>query len=173
MRWVESPPLFCAVTKSAWDITQHLVDNRLCPPAHPLKDKISIKNVPMCARTATPTKLLQMYVDDFCSAAMQSLDISHVLMIRWVLIHGVHAVILELAVTGHQNEKDPLSKEKLKQGGGNFVSTKNMIGFTFDGIKKTIQLPLVKAKAYICETHRILHQKSVPLKDLQTLVGKL
>jgi hypothetical protein len=48
-----------------------------------------------------------------------------------------------------------------------------MIGFTFDGIKRTIQLPPVKAKAYICETHCILRQKSVPLKDLQTLVGKL
>ena len=49
-----------------------------------------------------------------------------------------------------------------------------MIGFTFDGIKRTIQLPLVKSsKTYICETDHILRQKSVPLKDLQTLVGKL
>jgi hypothetical protein len=50
---------------------------------------------------------------------------------------------------------------------------KDMIGFTFDGIKKTIQLPPVKAKAYIRETHCILHRKSVPQKNLQTLVGKL
>jgi hypothetical protein len=48
-----------------------------------------------------------------------------------------------------------------------------MIGFMFDGIKWTIQLPPVKAMAYIGETHRILHWKSAPLKDLQTLVGKL
>jgi hypothetical protein len=48
-----------------------------------------------------------------------------------------------------------------------------MIGFTFDGIKRTIQLPPVKANAYIKETHCILRQKSVQLKDLQTLVGKL
>jgi hypothetical protein len=66
-----------------------------------------------------------------------------------------------------------LSKKKLKQGDGNFVNTKDMIRFTFDGIKRTIQLPLVKAKANICETDHILHQKSVPLKDLQTLVEKL
>jgi hypothetical protein len=32
MGWVESPPLFCAVTKSARDLTQHLVDNRVCRP---------------------------------------------------------------------------------------------------------------------------------------------
>jgi hypothetical protein len=69
MGWVESPPLFCAVTKLAWDLTQPLVDNRVCLPAHPLEDKISIKNVPMHTQTATPTKLLQVYVDDFCNAA--------------------------------------------------------------------------------------------------------
>jgi hypothetical protein len=173
MGWVESPPLFCAVAELARDLTQHLVDNRVCLPAHPLEDKISIKNVPMRTWTAMPTKLLQVYVDNFCNAAMQSRDGSHVLRIRRALIHGVHAVFPEPAVTGHQNRKDPLSKKKLKQGDRNFVSTKDMIGFIFDGIKQTIQLPPVKAKAFICETHRILHQKSVPLKDLQTMVGKL
>ncbi len=85
----------------------------------------------------------------------------------------MHVVFPEPAVTGHKNGKDPLSLKKLELGDGNFVSTKDMIGFTFDGIKRTIQLPPVKAKAYIKETHRILHQKLVQLKDLQTLVGKL
>ncbi len=48
-----------------------------------------------------------------------------------------------------------------------------MIGILFDGIKRTVQLPPGKARAYIKETHQILRQKSVPLKKLQTLVGKL
>jgi hypothetical protein len=139
--WVESQPLFCAVTKLARDLTQHLIDNRVCLPAHPLEDKISIKNVPLHAQMATPTKLLQVYMDNFCNVVTQSLDESHVPMIRRALIHGVHAVLPEPAVTGHQNRKDPLSKKKLEQGDGNFVSTKDMIGFTFDGIKRTIQLP--------------------------------
>ncbi len=113
MGWVESPPLFCAVTESARDLTQHLVDNRVCLPAHPFEDKISIKNVPMRAWTAMLTKLLQVYVDNFCNVATQSLDGSHVLMIRQALIHGVHTVFPEPAVTGQQNGKDPLSKKKL------------------------------------------------------------
>ncbi len=123
MGWVESPPLFCAVTESARDITQLLVDNKVCLPTHPLKDKISIQNVPMRAWTATPTKLLQVYVDDFCNAATQSLDGSHVPLIRWASIHGMHSVFPEPDVTGHQNGKDPLSKKKLDRGDGNFVST--------------------------------------------------
>ena len=173
MGWVESPPLFCAVTKSARDLTQHLVDSQVCLPAHPLEEKISIEQVPMRARTTTPTTLLQVYVDDFCNATTQSLDGSHVPLIRRVSIHGVHAFFPETAVTGHKNGKEPLSDKKLEQGDGNFVSTKDMIGFTFDGVKRTIRLPPVKAKAYIRETHRMLRRKSVPLKDLQTLVGKL
>jgi hypothetical protein len=48
-----------------------------------------------------------------------------------------------------------------------------MIGFRFDGIKQTVHLPPEKAAAYIKETHCILHQKRVPLKTLQGVVGKL
>ncbi len=47
--WVESPPLFCSVTESARDLTQHLVDNKIYLPVHPLENKISIEQVPMCA----------------------------------------------------------------------------------------------------------------------------
>ncbi len=42
-----------------------------------------------------------------------------------------------------------------------------------DRIKRTVRLPPAKAATYIKETHRILRRKSVPLKALQALVGKL
>jgi hypothetical protein len=64
--------------------------------------------------------------------------------------------------------KQPISKKKRDLGDGNFASLKKMIGFLFDGIKRTVQLPPAKAAVCIKETHRILRQKSVPLKDLQT-----
>ncbi len=169
MGWVESPPLFCAITESARDLTQHLVNNKVDLPPHPLEDKMTIKDVPMQARRVTPTKLLQVYVDDFCNAATQSVDGHHIPLIRQALIQGVHAVFPEPVVTGNKNGKDPLSKKKLEQGDGNFVTKKDMIGLSFDGIKRTIHLPPTKAAAYIRETHRIL----VPVKNLQTLVGKL
>jgi hypothetical protein len=111
MGWVESPPLFCAVTESARDLTQHLVDNKVDLPPHPLKDKMSIQDVPMRTWTATPTKLLQVYVDNFCNAPMQSVDGHHIPLIRRASIHGVHAIFPDLVVTGHKNGKDPLSKK--------------------------------------------------------------
>jgi len=76
-------------------------------------------------------------------------------------------------VTGHVDGKQPISKPKPEKGDGDYSSDKEMIGFLFDGIKQTVRLPHAKAAAYIKETHRILRQKSVPLKVLQMLVGKL
>jgi hypothetical protein len=77
------------------------------------------------------------------------------------------------AVTKQEGGKEPISSKKLGQGKGNFNSTKDMIGFRFNGIKRTMQLPPEKVAAYIRETHRILRQKFVPLKTVQGIVGKL
>jgi hypothetical protein len=38
MGWVESPPLFCLVTESARDLTQHLVANQVPLPHHELEE---------------------------------------------------------------------------------------------------------------------------------------
>ena len=76
-------------------------------------------------------------------------------------------------MTGHVDGKESISGPKLGKGDENFTSDKEMVGFIFDGIKWTVRLPPAKAVAYIKETHRLPRQKSVPLKALQTLVGKL
>ena len=76
-------------------------------------------------------------------------------------------------MTGHVDGKESISGPKLGKGDENLTSDKEMAGFIFDGIKWTVRLPPAKAVAYIKETHRLPRQKSVPLKALQTLVGKL
>ncbi len=76
-------------------------------------------------------------------------------------------------VTKHQDGKESILASKLLKGDGNFEYKKDMIGFSFDGIKQTAHLPPAKAAAYIRETHCILHRKSVPLKILQGVVRKL
>ena len=173
MGWVESPSLFCTVTETARDLTQHFVDSNIELPIDPLEDSMDIENVPKRARTSSPTRLLQVYVDDFCYAATQSDDGAHIPLIRRAAIHGIHAVFPPTSVTNHEGGKEPISAKKLAAGDGNFNTKKEMIGFSFDGVKRTVQLPLVKAKAYITETHTMLRRKTVPLKKLQMLVGKL
>ena len=173
MGWVESPSLFCTVTECARDITQHLVDANVNLPPHPFEAQMNIQHVPLRARAEVPSKLLQVYVDDFCYASTEAKDGCHIPRIRRASIHGIHSVFPQPEVTGHVDGKEPISGPKLKKGDGNFTSEKEMVGFILDGIKRTIQLPQTKAAAYIKEIHLTLRRTSVPLKARQTLVGKL
>ncbi len=81
MGWVESPALFCAVTELARDLAQQFVDTDIQLPPHEIKELMDIEAVPLQGCAETPTKLLQVYVDDFCYAATQSKDGLHILMI--------------------------------------------------------------------------------------------
>ena len=97
----------------------------------------------------------------------------HIPNIRRAAIHAIHALFPPTSITNHDGAKEPISPKKLAQGDGHFEMSKDMIGFRFDGIKRTICLPAEKAMAYIKEAHTVLRQKTVPLKTLQVLVGKL
>jgi hypothetical protein len=129
--------------------------------------------VPPRAQADSPTKLLQVYVDDFCNATTQSTDGQHLAQVRQAAIHGIHAVFPETAITNHKNGKEPISRGKLEKGDGNFDTTKTLIGFVFNGIKRTVCLPKDKAKKYIKEAHAMLRQAAIPWKAFQTTVGKL
>ena len=173
MGWVESPSYFCAVTETARDITQHLINTNASLPAHPIENSMTIPTVPLRAQTDEPDSSIQVYVDDFVNATTQSTDETYVPKIRRASIHGIHSVFPETATTKHANGKEPISESKLKKGDGNFDTTKEMIGFKFCGIKRTVCLPVAKAKRFIKETHTMLRRKRIPLKLLQTVVGKL
>ena len=173
MGWVESPSLFCTVTESARDLAQHFVDTVAELPHDEVEDKMRIADVPLRARTEHPTKLLQVYVDDFCLAGTQSTDGTHIPRIRRAAVQGIQALFPTPNITKHTGGKEPISRKKIDQGDGNFVTLKEMIGVEFDGVRRTVRLPAAKAKAYIKATHTILRRKTVPLKALQMLVGKL
>ncbi len=161
MGWVESPSHFCMVTESVRGLTQHFVDISISLPQDPIEDAMKIADVPMRGRTQSPTKLLQVYVDDFCYATTQSEDGAHIPTIQRVAIHGLHAVFPPMSVTKHEEGKEPISAKKLAVEGGNFDTKKEMIGFMFDGVKCTVHLPPAKAAAYIKKTHTMLWRKMI------------
>ncbi len=82
MGWVESLSLFCTITESARELAQHFIDNNVQLPHDPTKELMTIQEVPPRERTETPTKLMQVYVNDFCNAATQSKDGTHIPTIR-------------------------------------------------------------------------------------------
>lgn len=95
----------------------------------------------MRARAEAPSKLLQVYVDDFCYTATQSKDGEHIPIIRRAAIHGIEALFPPPTITKHKDGKPPILVSKLLKGDGKFESKKDMIGFSFDGIKRTVHLP--------------------------------
>ena len=46
MGWAESLSYFCAATECAWDLTQHLIDNKTNLRYHPIKELMTILMVP-------------------------------------------------------------------------------------------------------------------------------
>jgi hypothetical protein len=122
MGWVESPSLFCAVTESACDLAQHFVDAAVPLPSHQVESAMTIEDFPMRGRTVAPSKLLQVYVDNFCYAATQSKDGEHFPIIRRAAIHGIEANSPPPAITKHKDGKEPISASKLMKGDGNFES---------------------------------------------------
>ncbi len=101
------------------------------------------------------------------------MDSAHIPTIRRAAVHGIHALFPPPSITNHVGGKEPILQKKLAQGDGNFDTKKEMIGFLFNGVTRTVRLPAEKVKAYIKEAHKILRQKTVQLKSMQALVGKL
>jgi len=173
MGWVESPPYFCAVTETARDLTEYHIRNKTSLQEHPVEKFMDVEPVPMRARAETPSRCLQVYVDDFCLAATQSLDGQHTPTISRAGIHSIHSLFPPPEVTKHENGKPPISQKKLEKGEGQWRVEKEKVGFLFNGRRRTVRLPKEKARRYVTETKQLLTRKRTPVKKFQTVVGRL
>ena len=173
MGWVESPGYFCCATETIRDLIHYHVDNETQLPHDPVEDKLSVPEVPRRAREESPSKLLQVYVDDFCNAATQSMDGSHLPTISRATVHSIHSIFPPPDVTGHEGGKQPMSEKKLDKGEGIWSTQKEMIGFDWDGAKRTVTLPEEKSKRYTDAAKSMLQKKKVPTKKFQKVVGQL
>jgi len=138
MGWIESPPYFCTASETARDIAVEYCETAVGSlPPHKFLDKT-------CASTGTTTKgqqkngfryLIEVYVDDFISfvLAPTTEQLRHV---ATAVMHGIHDVF----PPDDDDERDPISVKKLKQGDGVFATRKCILGFDFDGEEKTIWL---------------------------------
>jgi hypothetical protein len=85
------------------------VENVIVLPHNPIEDSMTIDAIPICGQSPSPTKLLQVYVDDFCYAANQLEDGAHIPTIQRVAIHDIHAVFPTTSVTKQVEGKEPIS----------------------------------------------------------------
>ena len=122
-------------------------------------------------RAADLNKLLEVFVDDFIGL-IQCTDETILRHHSRALLHGIHSIFPPTSVTGHDGD-DPISEKKLDQGEGIWAVRKEILGWIFDGIHRTIELPPEKSTKIEKLLTSILRTKSTTSRQLRSLLGKL
>jgi hypothetical protein len=111
-----------------------------------------------------------VYIDDFIGAATASSpeQLNH---IARALLHAIHDVFPEHL---HTPDDQPASMKKILKGEGQWSPIKEILGWIFDGINKTVQLPPEKIDAILATMNAMLRSTTgVKFQDFQKLTGKL
>jgi hypothetical protein len=140
MGWVESPPYFCAATKTARDIASTYCDTNvgsLTP--HKFIHLVTGEDVDFSALPITSVGsasndlhyALEVYMDDFMSIVIPTSQqqLQHV---ATAVMTGIHDVFPANIVDAN----NPISEKKLLKGEGQYSTSKTLLGFDFDGRQK-------------------------------------
>ena len=182
MGWGESPPFFCAATETARDIAQHNFDTNKVMPSQPMEEimmDIDWTTIPTPASLPESEKdkrkflsVLEVYIDDFIGL-IQSTDADHLLRLSRTILSAITNVFPPPEIT-NSTMGPPVSVKKLIAE-GTWDTRKEILGWLFDGIARTIELPENKGRTIRTETKRLIRTKNnrVTLSDFQKVHGKL
>ena len=182
MGWTSSPPFFCAATETGRDIADFLHKQPTLPP-HPLEHHMMDPiNPALLSLPAVPTHgpgarsglfhLFEDYVDDYINI-VQSTDPEVLRHASRAVLHAVHQIFPPPAATGHSGE-DPISHKKLVvEGEGIWDTRKEILGWIFDGVARTMELPPAKVETMVETISSALRRHHVELKAFESLLGKL
>ena len=186
MGWKLSPAFFCAASETGRDVAEWL---RLQPnlPPHPLEhhmiDPIRaelLESFPFPDLNRFQNKeeaiqnfyhLFEVYVDDYIGL-VQSKDPEILRHHSRALLHAIHQIFPPPTATGHDGE-DPISYKKLAiEGEGIWDTRKEILGWIFDGLCRTMQLPEKKIESLRETTQTILKHQHSELKAFESYIGK-
>ena len=113
-----------------------------------------------------------MYVDDYIGL-LQSRDEAALRHHSRALLHAVHQIFPPPAATGHHGE-DPISQKKLiDDKEGLWDTIKEILGWMFDGMERTMQLPEKKVLSLRATIKELLHRGNIELKAFESFLGKV
>jgi hypothetical protein len=154
MRWVESPPYFCAATEMSRDIATHYCERALGSlrehkfDKHALGDT-TLEALPDDAEVQQKMRyLIEVYVDDFMALVIPTTK-KEVIHDGGAVMHGMHDVFPE----DHDDSHDPISEKKLVQKERCMSTWKTLLGFDFDGEDKTLWLEEGKRNQILTTLH--------------------
>jgi hypothetical protein len=172
MGWCESPPFFCSSSETARDIIESLLLQETIPPhkfenimLNEVQDTFDNNN------TTNSTTILEVFVNDFIGMTNNKSE-KHLTKLTRAMLHGIHSIFPPPCMTGHDGG-DPISEKKLKQGDGIWSTSKEILGWEFNGDDYTICLPAQKCKDTCHLIKKLLQQKRSSLNKYQKVAGKL
>jgi hypothetical protein len=90
------------------------------------------------------------------------------------VMNGIHDVFPSTP----DNNNDPISFKKLQKHDGTWTLRKDILGFTFDGVSKTLWLEAPKRNALLTILHQWLQASwatnaGIPFQDFESITAKL
>ena len=160
MGWTESAAFFTTASQGAANLPEELLKDPttladLGPHPlehHALPANLDMPNSPNPLLPPTTLaelvdRLLTVFIDDFYHLlAIKGEPSDAIEKATRALFHSIHAIFPPPAVTGHVNGKDPMSQKKLEKGDAKWQWEKELLGFLFNGLQRTVQLPKDKAE---------------------------
>jgi len=175
MGWSESPPLFCTASEMARDVIQEFTDEEKELEEHPLERLCIPEDISKVTTEDNEIEkivcLMEVYMDDFVGLA-QALTPEQLIQFTRAVLHGIHTIF---PPPGPHDAPDdePIAIKKLKQGDGLWDTKKEILGWLFDGITRTMQLPAGKGEKIQKTLKEMLRKKKVRFGDLEKINGKL
>ncbi len=178
MGWIESPPYFCAASETARDVGAHYIDGRVGQlPPHKFEHHTLASEVDRAllegGSGGVLKYLLEVYVDDLMSLVIPTSE-GHLRHVANAVMQGIHDVFPEES----DEETDPISLKKLKQGEGRYSTQKCILGFDFDGVDKTLWLEEEKRAMLLTILHGWLRgarraHAGIPFKEFESVTAKI
>lgn len=197
MGWVNSPPLFCAVTETIADITNDRLQAQWTPPPHHLEQiadtppppptdpvplvpppptvlapATSVPPPPLRPPRRKPLMSTDCYVDDFVSLC-QGPPKRRRTFLR-TLFHTFHHVFRQLQSHDPATREEPISLSKLLKGESYWETRKVILGWILDSAKQTIELPPHRlARLYAILDDLVPSKKRIATKRWHKVLGEL
>jgi hypothetical protein len=178
MGWVESPPNFCAASETAREVASQYTEMAIGSlPAHKftkyVMNNVHVQALPEKVDDNEFRYLEEVYVNDFLALAI-ALSQEQVLHVAQALLMGIH----DLFPADDDDENDPILLKKLKKLEGEFALEKEMLGFDFDGVAKTMILNVNKRELLLATLHKWIRSANrsrmgVPFAEFESVTSKL
>jgi hypothetical protein len=178
MGWVELQPFFCAATKTSHDIAMEYSNTAVGSlNKHKfetyLKGDVTFEEFQEKESNGTLHYLLKVYVYNFMLLIIPATK-EEMVHLATAVMTGIYDMFPE----AKDNNKDPISLKKMKRGESQLSTRKMLLGFDFDGNKKTLWLKHEKRDKLLHTLHQWLglsrkQNAGIPFDEFQSVVSKI